>query len=247
MNNRLNSALYSGWVHHCRYQPTQHRFRYRIFQLWLDLDEIDQVNQQIIGISNHRLSPIRIKRSDYLGPHHLPLKQAVLSKMQTLAGEHAPQFKGNVFMLGQPRIFGWYFSPVNFYFLQQNNGQYSHMLAEVSNTPWNQRHYYLVDLAKPSQQPKAFHVSPFNPLDMQYYWRVAQPGTRLNLALSCHAGEKHFDASLALHKKTLTSGNLWRQLLRIPHMTLKTLLGIYWQALRLYLKGTPLHPHPDSK
>lgn len=236
----INSAIYRGKVFHSRFIPKQHHFFYHIFLLWLDLDELTQLDTQIRGFSSTTWAPVRFKRSDYLGDQALSLKDATLQRMSQLAGT---PLQGKVFMLGQVRMFGMYFSPVNFYYLQNNAGDYTHMLAEVSNTPWNERHHYLVDLKKQADSEKAFHVSPFNPIDMQYQWNVKQPGEKLRLALNCIKNTKHFSASLQLSKLPLNSASLFRVMLSIPSMTIKTVVGIYWQALKLLIKGVPIYPH----
>lgn len=248
MNNvapdSLNSALYVGKVFHKRHQPKEHAFSYEIFQFWLDLSEIDSVCSAVSGISKSRFAPVRFKREDYLGDPSKPLLQSVLEKMTEL---HGSPLTGRVFLLGQMRMFGLYFSPVNFYYLLQPDGTFSHMLAEVSNTPWNERHHYLVDLSLQESCDKAFHVSPFNPMEMTYHWRVGQPSDKLQLTLSCHGGSKHFDASIDFTKKTLSSKNLFLTMLSIPNMTIKTVWGIYWQALKLWFKGAPVYSHPMTK
>jgi len=153
---------------------------------------------------------------------------------------------GEVHLLSQMRTFGLYFSPVNFYYLQQKNGTFSHVLAEVSNTPWNERHCYLVDLATQQDSPKAFHVSPFNPMDMQYKWVISQPEQSLQLSLSCHQETKHFVANINMSRIEMNSKNLFNVVVRIPSMTIKTLFGIYWQALKLFIKGVPVYAHPQQ-
>jgi DUF1365 family protein len=120
------------------------------------------------------------------------------------------------------------------------------LLAEVSNTPWNDRHCYLVDLAKQEDCEKVFHVSPFNPMDMQYKWEISQPAQSLKLTLSCHKEVKHFAASLNLSKVELNSKSLFNVLLTIPSMTIKTVIGIYWQALKLFIKGVPFYSHSEQ-
>lgn len=240
----IESALYIGKVFHARHVPKKHAFDYNIFLFWLNLDELDDISQKVSGFSTQRFSPIRFKRSDYLGDASIPLKDAVLLRMSELAGR---ELQGQVFMLGQLRMFGFYFSPVNFFYLQQEDGSYSHLLAEVSNTPWNERHHYLVDLAAQKDCDKAFHVSPFNPLDMRYHWKIKQPNQRLALSLSCSKEIKHFEASLNLNRKVLNSNTLWRVVLSIPSMTIKTVVGIYWQALKLFIKGVPFYGHPGDK
>ena len=239
----MHSALYTGSVFHSRFVPKKHAFTYQIFLLWLNLDEIDLVAATVKGFSAKSWAPLRFKRSDYLGDADTPLKQAVIDKMSELAEK---PLTGTVYLLGQTRTFGLYFSPVNFYYLQQDDGTFSHLLAEVSNTPWNARHCYLVDLAKQEDCDKVFHVSPFNPMDMRYKWKVSQPGQSLKLTLACHKEVKHFVASLNLSRIELNSKSLCNVLLSIPSMTLKTVFGIYWQALKLFIKGMPFYSHTEQ-
>lgn len=237
------SALYSGKVYHQRFVPKIHRFQYSIYLYWLKLSEIQILDDNIRGFSANRegFSAVKFLRKDYLGDESVPLEQAVLAKMSELNGSN---LTGDVFFLGQVRTFGWYFSPVNFYYLRNEKGEYTHTLAEVSNTPWNKRHYYLVDLELQEDCEKAFHVSPFNPMDMTYKWKIQQPNENLRLHLSCVKQEKHFEASLDMRRELLTTKTLRSALLNIPSMTLKTVAGIYWQAAKLFFKRIPIYMHP---
>jgi DUF1365 family protein len=238
----LESSIYSGIVFHQRSIPKQHTFSYKIYLFWLKLSEIDQISQQVSGFSNNKkgLSTVNFKREDYLGDSNVPLQDAVLSRMNELS---ETELSGEVFLLGQVRTFGLYFSPVNFYYLRNPQGFYTHLLAEVSNTPWDQRHHYLVDLNNQVDCAKAFHVSPFNPMDMQYKWQVQQPSQNLRLNLSCYKQQKHFEAAINMDKQPLTSASLRSSLMSIPSMTIKTVVGIYWQAIKLFFKRVPLYTH----
>jgi DUF1365 family protein len=237
----MDSAIYQGKVFHKRFLPSQHQFSYDIVLFWLNLDEINQLSHTVSGFSNDSWAPVEYRRRDYLGDPQLPLKQVILKKMSELAGS---QLTGDIYLLSQLRNFGLFFNPVNFYFLSNSRGKYSHMLAEVSNTPWNEKHYYLVNMDSQQNTPKAFHVSPFNPMDMEYQWQISPPGDRFKLSLECIKDKRHFLASLQLNKKPLNSKSLWRVLKSTPNMTLRTVIGIYWHALRLWLKRTPVYSHP---
>ena len=240
------SAIYKGKVYHQRFKPTQHKFDYDIYLFWLKLDEeeLTTLSHELKCFSAEGKARVRFKREDYLGDPSLSLRQAVLDRMIEL--NDGTSLYGDVFMLGQLRMWGWYFSPVNFYYLRNTDGKFTHMLAEVSNTPWNERHHYLVNLDTQDDTPKAFHVSPFNPMDMTYKWSISQPSTRLSLAMDCVRSDKEFSAGINLTKFTLDNANLTQALKRIPSMTIKTVAGIYWHALKLLLKRTPLYTHPEK-
>lgn len=240
------SAIYKGKVYHQRFKPTQHKFDYDIYLFWLKLDEeeLTTLSHELKCFSAEGKARVRFKREDYLGDPSLSLRQAVLDRMTEL--NDGTSLYGDVFMLGQLRMWGWYFSPVNFYYLRNTDGKFTHMLAEVSNTPWNERHHYLVNLDTQDDTPKAFHVSPFNPMDMTYKWSISQPSTRLSLAMDCVRSDKEFSAGINLTKFTLDNANLTQALKRIPSMTIKTVAGIYWHALKLLLKRTPLYTHPEK-
>jgi DUF1365 family protein len=254
----LESALYKGSVHHQRFVPKVHRFNYQIYLYWLKLSELPQLNKRIKGFSTEAkgFSFVKFLPSDYLTQTEayvdsrdgnsianidLELEDQVLARMSKLNG--SPLF-GDIFFLGQIRTLGWYFSPVNFYYLRNTEGRFTHMMAEVSNTPWNKRHHYLVDLAEQKNSQKVFHVSPFNPMDMDYQWRIQQPNERLSLYLACIKGSKHFEAALDMQREPLNSKTLRRALLSIPSMTIKTVIGIYWQAAKLFFKRVPIYMHP---
>lgn len=242
----IESAIYKGKVYHQRFKPTQHKFDYDIYLFWLKLEseELNVLSDTLKYFSAHTKARVRFKREDYLGDPSISLKQAVLQRMTELNDGKA--LSGDVFMLGQLRMWGLYFSPVNFYYLRNAEGKYTHMLAEVSNTPWNERHHYLVNLDIQADTPKAFHVSPFNPMDMTYKWSISQPSSRLSLAMDCVREDKEFSAGINLTKFTLDNANLSAALKRIPSMTIKTVAGIYWHALKLLLKRTPLYTHPEK-
>lgn len=246
VDSGLRSAILKGRVFHRRYRPTEHAFDYPTAQWWLALDELPKLNNLSRLLSTRKFAPLWFRRRDYLRGSHGDLANAIRDKMSSLANT---KLTGRVYFLGNLRTFGLYFSPINCYFLEQDHsGEFSYMLAEVSNTPWNERHYYLLDLREPLVHEKAFHVSPFNPIDMRYEWQIRAPQNELAHKSSIHLaavkGERHFSATMRLQREELNQKTIRNVFFRYPINTLTTLFAIYWQALRLWLKKTPIYDHP---
>ena len=242
----LASAIYAGVVTHRRRTPVEHSFRFRLFMLYLDLDELPRV---LDGIP----SPLaRFRRADYLGDPAVPLDTAVRDLVQERLGFRPA---GPVRMLAHLRCLGHCFNPVVFYWCFAPGAErVEAVVAEVTSTPWGERHAYVVagegnaDHVLESRQPKALHVSPFMAMQMTYRWRVATPGEQLAVTIENRDadGALVFDAHLALRRREIGRGTLTRVLARHPAMTLRVLGGIYGQALRLRLKGAPWHAKPAA-
>ncbi|WP_448211706.1 DUF1365 domain-containing protein [Colwellia sp. MEBiC06753] len=259
-----HSAIFTGNVRHRRYTPKSNAFNYRLYMLGLDVDEVMSGRFSCGVLGRQWFKPIRVNEKKYLRGEPGDLRTRITAKVLSLGGVKPVV---NITMLVQAQCLGLYFSPANFYFCYDQQGRCIYMLTEVSNTPWNKRHYYLVDMVENRPMEKDFHVSPFMDLAMQYHWRVKAP-KRLSADLSPeqqnddqqqqdkllihienkrHDGEKLFDATLALSKTPLTVKNLLQVWLQFPVMTLKVVAGIYYQALKLFAKGIAFVPYQVKK
>jgi DUF1365 family protein len=242
------SALYEGVVRHRRHLPHAHVFSYRIAQLYLDLDELEQVFAGRWLWSLERPNLAQFRRSDYLGPADIPLAEAVRECVERATGRRPA---GPIRLLAHLRYAGYVFNPVSFYYCFDCAQALECIVAEITNTPWHERHAYVLPVRKNSAAlrfdfAKRFHVSPFLPLQCDYRWRFTPPGERLGVAMQVRRdGARVFDATLVLERRVLDRRALRRVLLRYPLMSAQVIGAIYWQALRLWLKRTPVYDHRD--
>ncbi len=243
--SRLASALYIGRVRHRRFEPRPHAFDYPLFLMYLDLGELDIVFRRRWFWSVHRRNLAWLDRRDHLGDPRTPLETAVRDLVGTETGKRP---EGPIRLLTHLRYFGHCFNPVSFYYCFDRAGERVEMLvAEVNNTPWGEQHCYVLEAGEAALQ-KEFHVSPFLPMDMEYRWRTTPPEERLSVHIENRKdGVRVFDATLSLERREITGRRLAWALLRFPAMTARIVLWIHWEAVKLWWKGIPVHPHPDRR
>jgi len=247
----LCSAIYEGSVRHRRRAPCAHEFHYGMAQLYLDLDELDRAFRgRWLWSSDHR-NVAEFRRRDYLGPPDVALAEAVRGRIRA-AG--AVPSDGPIRVLTHLRYFGHVFNPVTFYYCFEADGAtLCHIVAEITNTPWKERHAYVLPVANAGRRGralcwefgKAFHVSPFMAMERDYRWTFTEPADDLHVQMDVLSdGDREFDATLSLQRRPLDGAALARVLWRYPLMTAQVVGAIHWQALRLWLKRAPVHDHP---
>ena len=250
----MHSAIYHGWLEHRRHRPRSHAFRYRLFMMYLDLGELDRVFAGRWCWSTTRRALARFDRRDHLGDPAEPLDESVRRLVAARTGSRPT---GPIRLLTHLRYFGYCFNPVSFYYcFDAADRSIETVVAEVNNTPWGERCCYVLPAGGAganllrSRSAKLMHVSPFNPMDLDYDWRLSRPTQRLAVHMALRQSNApvdapvQFDATLALRRVPLTGRALAGALLRFPFMTARVMAAIHWQALRLWLKRVPVHNHP---
>jgi DUF1365 family protein len=247
----MKSCIYEGWVRHRRSSPVEHHFRYSMFQLYLDLSELDDVFRGRWFWSTRRFAPAWFRRADHLGDPAESLDSAVRRLVEQATGV-APA--GPIRLLTHLRYFGYCMNPVSFYYcFDEADSRVDCIVAEVHNTPWGERHCYVLSErdnqadgpAKLFPFRKQFHVSPFMAMDLDYQWRFTEPGRTLSVHMeSFRHAARLFDATLTLDRRPISGAGLARLLVAYPLMSFKVIGAIYWQALKLWWKRCPFHPHP---
>lgn len=257
----LNSAIYQGQVRHRRFDGEQQNrllreFNYQVFMVYLDLQELDAVFEKSRWWSRDRFSLAWFRRKDFFDRKDTPLYEAVANLVEEQTGLKP---KGAIRMLTNLRYFGFIINPITCYYCFDEAGKnVETIVAEVTNTPWKQRCHYVLPIDEQQQLTnrqavsfsKDMHVSPFQPLNLNYQWFSQSPEKTLAIHIDVEKqadkkqqGNKVLDATLNLVRYEMTSANMQRFIWRYPWMTAKVFGAIYWQALRLFVNKYRYFPN----
>jgi DUF1365 family protein len=212
----------------------------------VDLDEVDALCRLHPLWSAHHPAPVRFRREDYLGPPSVPLDVAVRDLVEDRTGTRPT---GPIAVLTNPRTWGWLFNPISCYFCFDAAGDaVEAMVAEVTNTPWHERHAYVVGGPGEHRMDKVLHVSPFLPMEQTYRLTYTAPGDELRVHFTVEGADgPALAAGMVLRRRPATRRSLGA-VLRFPARgTVGTSAGIYRQALALRRAGATFHPHPRRR
>lgn len=269
----MTSSLYECRVMHARFTPRRHRFCYRIFLFALDLDELDRLPGRIAGFAVNRRGLYSFREADYLPTHerrHANLRNAAdessqAGRLPDTSERHASAARlkdrvcafaakegvdltgGRVLLLTLPRVLGYGFNPVSFYFCFDAHGAPAAAIAEVTNTFREVKPYFLGPdrlLAHGDafrlRVPKHFYVSPFSDVDVAFDFTLRLPGERLSVQIDDYEGERRsLTSTLTGSRKPLTSARLAWCTVKYPLITLRVIALIHWHALQLWWKRVP--------
>ena len=243
----MRSGLYSGLVAHQRLRPRRHRLAYRVFMLALDLDELDALNRRLRLFSHNGWNLVSLHDRDFAGKVRAPLRPQIETKLAEAGYDLAG---GRIILVCMPRLLGKGFNPLSVYFCHDRDGRLAATIHAVRNT-FGERHDYVLPVeASPDGRVrqacgKAFHVSPFMPMDLDYQFDLLPPGERVGVGVTVHddAGML-LAASFAGERRDLTDGALLKAVAGHPWQLAGVLAAIHWEAVKMALKGFRLFAGP---
>ena len=252
MSISTENYIYSGRIRHRRFTPFNHSFNYPIFMVYFDIAKTEQMFNKSLIWNTNKPSLISFYRKDYHGDPGISLDKSVRSTILDKAGINV---EGPIRLLTHLRYFGYCFNPVSFYYCFDKADQNIEVImAEVTNTPWQERHCYFITqktygLKKLKiEMEKEFHVSPFWGMDHNYEWNFSVPDKNLTVhMINFLKQNKVFDATLNLNRTKLNLSNLIIKTIKFPIITIRIVFRIHWQAFKLWFKGATFFVHPSKK
>ena len=250
-DSRAAAALYFGEVMHARLKPMGHRFSYRVMSLLIDLDQLPAADRLTPLFGVNRAALYSFRESDHGDRDGSSLRAYA---QRSAAGHGIDLTGGRVELLCYPRLLGYTFNPLSAYFCYLADGALALIIYEVRNT-FGDIHSYVLPVQPGERSPagirqeqdKLFYVSPFIEMAMRYRFRVSPPGRNVKLRiLETDADGPLLSATFIGQRRALTTSGLLRSFVSLPLVTLKIMVAIHWEALRLWIKGARLVPRPPS-
>ena len=237
-----NSCIYIGNVVHKRFKPKKHFFKYRVFSIFLDLDEINELEKEISFFSYNKFNILSFFDKDHGNRDGSSIKDWII---QVLQKKNISTKNIKIKILCYPRIFGYVFNPLSIFFIYDIDSNLIAILYEVKNT-FGEQHTYVFKINIKDQLisnncKKKFYVSPFMDLESKYFFKVLIPNERLSVIIDQRDKEgKLLFASQDGERVKISSKNLLISYLKHPLMTLKIISAIHYEALKLWIKGVKL-------
>ena len=237
-------AAYEGTVVHRRFGSHARTFAPRLLMAYLDVDALPDSLDDLPGWSGRRPAPVHFRPRDFLSGQDEPLGPGVRALVESRLGRRPA---GPIFLLAHLRTFGWIFNPLAVYYCWDEAGRtLDAIVLEVTNTPWNERQWYVFDARTGSEAttPKAMYVSPFLPMGLDYRvsWTTPGPGLDLSIAVT-RDGRSLLRAEMTLRRSALNRSASLRLLARHPLAPLRGSAEIYRKALKLWMDHAPLYRH----
>ena len=237
-----NSCIYIGSVIHKRFKPKKHFFKYSVFSLFLDLDEINELDNKISFFSYNKFNILSFFDKDHGYRDGSSIKNWLI---QILQKKNISTKNIKIKILCYPRIFGYVFNPLSIFFIYDSDSNPTTILYEVKNT-FGEQHTYVFKIDIKNKQilnncKKRFYVSPFMDLESKYFFKMLIPNERLSVIIEQRDKEgKLLFASQDGERLKISSKNLLISYLKHPLMTIKIISAIHYEALKLWIKGVKL-------
>lgn len=242
------SRIFEGRVFHKRFKPKVHSLAYKVCSFLIDLDELDQLDQSLKFFSHNRFNLISFWDKDHGRGDGQPLRPYV----ENILAQGGLDLKGGAIrLLCYPRLFGYVFNPLSVYYCYDIDDNLKAIIYEVSNT-FGERHSYVIEATDGGELiqqrcQKGFYVSPFMEMECEYAFKMVPPKDKISIDITQSDAEGVLlKANFTGTELAISNASLLRILGRYPLMTLKVIVGIHWEALKLWRKGMKLVKRPPA-
>ena len=248
MKNTLNNKIYNGYVSHFRFKPKIHKFKYNVFKIFINLENIEKTAKSLMFFSLNKFNLFSFHYKDYLGK----TKNNPYFKAKELFIKHNLFFrKDKIYILCYPRMLGYVFNPITTYFCITKENKIRSVLYEVHNT-FGDKHYYLTKYSpnKKDKTKKEFHVSPFFDTNGEYEFNSFINDKYTKIEINYYTIKKNKKSNLLNaifygKEKTFNDTNLLIYFLKFPFMTFKVIYAIHLNAIKLWIKGIKFFSRPN--